>query len=243
MTLRFQRSGATSVFVVSLIEANILRVLIENLSRTPSRERALRRYDALAGQYDGTVSRIAVIRRDAIESLKLRSGERVLDVACGTGETLLDLGDKVGPMGTVIGVEQSQAMAALATQRVRPRFSEEQIRLVVGPIEKLDIDLRFDAVLMSFTHDVLMNPAAMQRIAQHVKPGARIAIAGLRFLPWWWAAPLNLFNGYRARHYLTSFRGLRMPWKGALGMAPNLSVRQSYLFGSCYRAQGTITQP
>lgn len=220
----------------------MMPILIENLHRMPNRERALRLYGELAAKYDGTVSRIAQIRDDAIASLDLQPGERVLDIACGTGETLLILGDKIRPAGKVVGVEQCPAMATLALQRVRPVFTHDEVQLVVSPVEMLDTEDRFDAVLMSFTHDVLMNPAAVQRIEMLAKPGARIALAGLRFLPWWWAAPINLINAYRARRYLTTFRGLGMPWRAVLGMAPDLTVRQAYLMGSCYRARGTITR-
>ncbi len=212
-----------------------------NLQSRPDRQRSLHEYGQLAEGYDCTTTRIAQIREDAISSLNLMPGQNVLDVACGTGESTLRMAELVAPGGQVVGVDQSPQMAQLAQRRVRNIPHEATVRIIVSPIELLELADRFDAVLLSFTSDVLMNPEAVNRIALHAKPGARIAVAGLRFLPWWWAAPINAFNAYRARNYLTSFRGLQEPWRALFGVATDLVVEQTYLLGSCYRASGTIT--
>lgn len=44
----------------------------------------------------------------AIERLALRSGEHVLDVGCGCGDTLLALAERVGERGSVTGVDLSK---------------------------------------------------------------------------------------------------------------------------------------
>ncbi len=212
-----------------------------NLQRRPDRQRSLHEYGKLAKGYDSTTTRIVRIRDDAIGSLNLKPGQSVLDIACGTGETIVRLAELVAPGGQVVGVDQSPQMAELAERRVRDIPHEAMLRVIVSPIELLELPDRFDAILLSFTSDVLLNPEAVNRIALHAKPGARIAVAGLRFLPWWWAAPINAFNAYRARKYLTSFRGLHEPWRALLGVAADLVVEQTYLLGSCYRAVGTIT--
>ncbi len=201
---------------------------------------ALQRYDRLAPTYDETTTRIARIREDAIASLNLLPGQIVLDVACGTGQSLPALAALVCPEGKAIGVEQSPAMAAVAQERASSLPNGALARILVSPMALLDVSERFDAVLLSFTHDVLLDPEAIQAVVNHAKPGARIAVAGLQFLPWWWAAPVNVVNAYRARHYLTSFRGLTKPWRPLLTIVPNLTIDQTYLSGSCYRGSGTI---
>jgi len=50
----------------------------------------------------------------------------------------------------------------------------------------------FDAVLFNFTHDVLQSDAALANIFAACIPGARIAIACSKLLPWY-LAPCNAF--------------------------------------------------
>lgn len=216
--------------------------LIQNMGNEPDRARSLASYASLASQYDGTVHRISQLRQETIDSLDLRPGEHVLDVACGTGDTLIELARQVSPDGRVVGVEQSKEMAAVASAKIQQSEFSGVIDIHVCPIEDLSGEQLFDAVLMSFTHDVLQNPHAAHRLSELARPGARIAIAGIRFLPWWWAAPINLFTAFRARKYLTTYRGLRKPWSALLPFAPELQMQQTYLVGTCYRGFGKFSE-
>ncbi|HJQ84811.1 MAG TPA: methyltransferase domain-containing protein, partial [Candidatus Binatia bacterium] len=55
------------------------------------------RYDRMLGDFG--------VR--AIEALAPAPGERVLDLGCGCGTTTLELARRVGPSGTVLGVDLS----------------------------------------------------------------------------------------------------------------------------------------
>jgi ubiquinone/menaquinone biosynthesis C-methylase UbiE len=80
--------------------------VLGNLRHGPDRETALARYRALASGYDASCGRIVNIHRAAIDALELRGSETVFDVACGTGAALVELAERVGPAGTVVGIEQ-----------------------------------------------------------------------------------------------------------------------------------------
>ncbi len=55
--------------------------------------------------------------RLALARLAPQTGERVLDVGCGCGQTVLQLAGAVGPTGQVLGVDISDDMLALARAR------------------------------------------------------------------------------------------------------------------------------
>ncbi len=49
-----------------------------------------------------------------------RAGSTVIDVGCGCGATTIELARAVGPSGHVVGIDLSEPMIALATERLRP---------------------------------------------------------------------------------------------------------------------------
>lgn len=55
----------------------------------------------------------------AMDRLGLAPREAVLDVGCGTGQTLLQLADRVGPDGQVIGVDIAPLLLDVARHRTR----------------------------------------------------------------------------------------------------------------------------
>jgi ubiquinone/menaquinone biosynthesis C-methylase UbiE len=150
------------------------------------------------------------IRERTIARLDLRRGDRVLDVACGTGLSLDALRRAVGPEGEVVGVELSPDMIQHARRRVAGA-GWRNVVLLESPVESVELGPGFDAVLFHFTHDVLRSPAALERVFGAVHPGARIAFAGMKYAPWW-MAPVNLVVRAMARPYMTTFDGLSAPW-------------------------------
>ena len=63
-------------------------------------------------------AQIGPLGQYAIERAGIGRGDRVLDVGCGCGQTLLQLGECVGPEGHVLGIDISDVMLARATERV-----------------------------------------------------------------------------------------------------------------------------
>lgn len=203
-------------------------------------ELAQARYRHLAAGYDSSCQRINRIRAAAVAALDLRPGQCVADIACGTGATLPALAEAVGPKGRVTGFELSADMAERAHARVATAGLAGHVRVVVGPVEAMPAAERFDAFLLCYTHDVLQSPTALAALAAAAKPGARIAVAGMRFLPWWWGFGVNLFTAYRARNYLTSFRGMEQPWRGLLDYVPGFRIIGTDHFGTSYLGAGTF---
>jgi SAM-dependent methyltransferase len=55
-----------------------------------------------------------------LDLIAAQPGERALDVGCGAGTTTLALAKAVGPTGEVLGVDISDPMLAVATERLKP---------------------------------------------------------------------------------------------------------------------------
>ncbi len=68
---------------------------------------------------------------EIVEALSLRSGDTVVDLACGHGNFTVEIARRVGPEGLVIGVDISAAMLRRAAARVR-REGLGQVMLIRG---------------------------------------------------------------------------------------------------------------
>jgi demethylmenaquinone methyltransferase/2-methoxy-6-polyprenyl-1,4-benzoquinol methylase len=200
----------------------------------PDPRRAVEQYRRHAAGYDASARRTKPIRRRAVALLGLAPGDRVLDVACGTGLSFPLLVEGVGPAGRVVGVEVSPEMMARARARVAAA-GWANVDLVEAPVEAAALQGPFDAVLFHYTHDVLQSPRALDNIFAHVRPGARIAVAGVKHPPAW-LFPLRLLRLWKAGPYLTTYRGLDRPWAPLERYVGALQV-QSLMFGTNYVAR------
>jgi ubiquinone/menaquinone biosynthesis C-methylase UbiE len=177
----------------------------------PDRDAALAQYRRRAAVYDLELLFFEPVRRQAVAWLAPRPGSAVLDVGCGTGLSLPLLRMAVGPTGRVFGIEQSPEMIERARRRVR-EHGWRNVSLVNAAAEDAAIDTRADAALLHFTHDVLQNEQAVDRVLRQLKPGAVVVASGLKWAPAW-AVPVNLFVWPAALRSVSSLAGLHRPWR------------------------------
>lgn len=203
----------------------------------PNPQAAIERYRHHAPGYDESARRTMRLRGRTIEKLALRPGQTVLDVGCGTGLSLDLLAPAVGPNGRVIGVELSPEMIS----RARARVAEHrwaQVELVEAGMEEAQIRGPLDAVLFNYTHDVLRSKEALANIFAAARPGARVAVAGMKFVSWW-LAPVNLYVMAKGRPYMTTFEGLARPWSHLEGYLQRFETEPT-LLGTGYIGWGTV---
>jgi ubiquinone/menaquinone biosynthesis C-methylase UbiE len=214
--------------------------VIDNIVNQPSAQRALDNYRALASNYDSTCTRIEKLRLIALHALSLQPGETVFDIACGTGPTLPLLASAVGATGTVVGVELSPEMAELARKRTASLAGCEHVSIVQKATEDFRSTVKADALLLCYTQDVLQSATALESLISSAKPGARVAILGMKTVPWLWGWPANIFNMYRARRYMTTYVNLDCPWRLLEARGANLQLIHTALWGSAYVVIGTL---
>ncbi len=208
---------------------------VSELGDSPDRYAALEQYRARARIYDFELLFAEPIRRWTIDRLRLARGQTVIDVGCGTGLSLGPLQERVGARGRIIGIEQSPEMLARAEQRVR-QSGWANVTLLNSPVEDAAIPVQADAALFHFTHDILCTPAALANLFRHLRPGARVAAAGLKWAPPW-AMVVNLFVLQGALRSVTAMDGLGEPWSHLSRAVTGLRV-ESILGGGVYIAAG-----
>ena len=208
--------------------------------REPDALRAIERYRLHAESYDASAARTMPLRRRTIATLELNPGDHVLDVACGTGLSFPLLVTAVGGRGRITGVELSPDMARLARARIA-RAGWRNVEVIESAAEDAPLDATYDAILFNFTHDVLQSPAALARVFAHARPGARVAASGSRLYPAW-LAPVNAIVRRINAPYVTTFAGMRRPWRYLIDYVPDLRVRPA-LWGAGYVASGRVAHP
>ena len=170
-------------------------------------DRAVAHYRELAPRYDHFTRRIDSIRARAIASLQLRHGDVVLDAGCGTGWSIQAIAQCVGPKGRVIGFDASEEMLAIA--RTRP--SPAPVTLLRADAAQVTLPMPADAVLFSYTHDVIRSRAALDNLLRQAKPGARVAATSTKlYAPWLF--PANWYLRWSHRAYITNFDSFDAPW-------------------------------
>ncbi|MFL6178238.1 MAG: methyltransferase domain-containing protein, partial [Actinomycetes bacterium] len=100
-------------------------------------------------------------------------GLRILDVGCGPGTITAEFADRVGPDGSVVGIDASPDIVALAT-RTQPR---DNVTFSVGDVYALAADDNsFDIVHAHQVMQHLADPvAALREMRRVCRPGGIVA--------------------------------------------------------------------
>jgi len=114
-------------------------------------------------------------RRLVREALSAAPGERILDAGCGPGFYCAEIAPEVGPQGSVVGIDSSAPMLALAERRCAPHANVE---LRAGDVGALPVaDGEFDAALcvqvLEYVPDAT---AALADIGRALRPGGRALV-------------------------------------------------------------------
>jgi SAM-dependent methyltransferase len=128
--------------------------------------------------HDGaTVRSFGPVSERMLAAASIGAGQRVLDIACGTGEPAIPAALQVGPNGFVLATDFSDAMLAIAREKSRDKgLGNVEFRRVDG--EEIEIGASFDAVLIRF--GIMFMPDALSCLKhayRALKSGGRIAVA------------------------------------------------------------------
>jgi ubiquinone/menaquinone biosynthesis C-methylase UbiE len=130
------------------------------------------RYNSIFGFGKGFRERI-------VDKASLKPGERVLDCGCGTGTLALVAKRRVGPTGSVHGIDISADQLARAREKAQRENLDIEFR--EGSIDELPFpDASIDAVFSTLMLHHLPRPVkegAFREMRRVLKPGGRVVIA------------------------------------------------------------------
>jgi ubiquinone/menaquinone biosynthesis C-methylase UbiE len=115
------------------------------------------------------------VAEDLVAVANLQTGERVLDVACGTGVVTRLAAERVGPSGAVAGLDVNPGMLAVARSHTPPDVSIEWHQ---ADAESMPLpDQAFDIVLCQMGLQFVSNKlAALREMRRVLKTGGRALI-------------------------------------------------------------------
>jgi ubiquinone/menaquinone biosynthesis C-methylase UbiE len=134
------------------------------------------------GYLEITASSIAVaaVKAQAYGLLELAPGDCVVDVGCGPAIDTLEFARRVGPIGTVIGIDRDDAMVALANAAAEREGVGAVARHYVGDAQHLQLGNGIaDACYCERLLQHIPYPqahAVVAELTRVVKPGGRIVM-------------------------------------------------------------------
>lgn len=159
-------------------------------------------FDRIASVYD-LLNRVMTAgldeqwRRRAADMARLGPGDSALDVCCGTGDLALELAERVGPSGSVVGCDFSERMLDLAREKADATGAAGGAAtgaaggatdgLAAGApqarfewADALDLpysDGRFDAVTVGFgVRNLADLDRGLRQLTRVLRPGGRLVI-------------------------------------------------------------------
>ena len=114
--------------------------------------------------------------RLAMDLLQLEPGQRVMELGCGTGATILGLAERVGPDGTVVGIDIAEEMLDEARRRAADAGARN-VTFVHADVQAHDLgETSYDAAFSRFGVMFYSDPhAAFANVRRAIRPGGRLA--------------------------------------------------------------------
>ena len=152
----------------------------------PKKEKVREMFDNIAPSYDKlnhvlSMNVDKLWRRHALKEIVDGSAQRILDVACGTGDSTISIARAAGEGSTVTGVDISEGMMALVEGKAARAGVGDRIGLQVADGEALPYeDGTFDRVTCAFgIRNFEHKERGLEEFRRVLKPGGRAVILEL----------------------------------------------------------------
>ena len=138
-------------------------------------------------------------RRELVRAaLDVRPGDRILDVGCGPGFYVTELLEAVGREGSVVGVDTSADMLAVAAKRAAGHGNVEFHHATSLPVPDASFERAVCVQVLEYVRDV---PAALSQMHRALRPGGRVLVWDVD----WATASWNAIDRQLARRVLAAW--------------------------------------
>jgi ubiquinone/menaquinone biosynthesis C-methylase UbiE len=142
-------------------------------------------YTRIAWMYDAWAMLTETrARRVCLERARVKDGERILEVAAGTGLAFREL-VRANPSGLTEGIDLTEAMLARARRKVASLPGRHRLR--IGDAHRLDFaDDAFDLVMNNYMFDLLPEEdfvPVLRELRRVLAPGGRLVLVNMATSP------------------------------------------------------------
>ena len=170
----------------------------------PDTDRIKSLFNSIAGDYDRLNHLLSLgvdrcWRRRAIKHIISPKPQKILDIACGTGDFSIAIARKAHSGTVVTGVDLSEGMLSVMEEKVRKAGLGGRILMEQGNSEEMRFeDAAFDCATIAFgIRNFEHREKALKEILRILKPGGRLVILEL-------SIPSNKVLGWLYNLYFSS---------------------------------------
>ena len=129
-------------------------------------------FDRLAPRWDADMIKSDAIIHTILDNANVRSGVRVLDVACGTGVMIPYYLER--NVASVTAIDISPEMARIAAEK----FPQENVEVLCGDVEMAQFPEHFDCIVIYNAFPHFPEPEQLiRRLSGLLKPGGTLTVA------------------------------------------------------------------
>jgi demethylmenaquinone methyltransferase / 2-methoxy-6-polyprenyl-1,4-benzoquinol methylase len=143
-------------------------------------------FDGIARRYD-LLNRLLSLRQDVywrremVSALNLTHNDAVLDVACGTGDVIIEILRQQGHIRRIVGADFSIQMLQIARVKLNACGNSSAVALIAGNGLHLPLPVEsFNAVTIAFgIRNIMDRQKALTVFHECLKPGGALAVLEL----------------------------------------------------------------
>lgn len=199
--------------------------------------RRAKRYDLAVRIYPFFGLRIAHYRGETVKALRLRPGDTVVELGCGTGLNFSYLQHAVGPEGKIIGVDLTDSMLSVARERLEAE-GWKNVTLVQADVSEWDFPEGIAGVFSTLALTLVPEyDTVIRKASRALRPDGRLAVFDMKEPDNWPRWLVRLAVWLNKPFGVSLELADRHPWESIRSYLKEVAFNE-YYFGALYLSVG-----